>query len=152
MTVVGVVTLRWITRAARIGPASLVLWLLAWLAFFVPLSAAVTELASRYPEEGGIYAWTRRALGPTHAFVCGWCLWVNNLFYFPSMLLFASANAAGVFAGVSPHLADNRLYSVLFVLGGLWLSAWLAIIGFRAGRWMNTAGSLALWVPAALLV
>ncbi len=62
MTVVGVITLRWITRAARIGPASLALWVLAWLAFFVPLSAAVTELASRYPDEGGIYTWTRRAM------------------------------------------------------------------------------------------
>jgi amino acid transporter len=152
MNVVAVVTLRWITRAARMGPASLVLWALAWLVFFVPLASAVRELSSRYPEQGGIYAWTRRAFGPTHGFICGWCLWVNNLFYFPSMLLFAGANALLIFGGRYAALADSHLYSVAFVLAMLWASAALGVAGFRAGRWLNTIGALAIWVPAGLLI
>jgi amino acid transporter len=152
MNVVGVVTLRWITRAARMGAPSLVLWALAWLCFFLPLAAAVTELSSRYPEQGGLYAWTRRAFGPVHGFICGWCLWVNNLFYFPSMLLFAAANALAVFGGRFQGLADSHLYAVAFVLAMLWLSAGLAVVGFRAGRWANTLGTLCLWIPVALLI
>ncbi len=152
MNIVAVVTLRWITRAARMGAASLPLWALAWLAFFLPLAAAVRELSSRYPEQGGLYAWTRRALGPAHAFICGWCLWVNNLFYFPSMLLFAAANALVVFGEGSRPLADSHLYAAAFVLGALWLSALLSIVGFRAGRWLTTLGAVALWAPVAVLL
>ena len=92
MNIVAVVGLRWITRSARAGESSVTLWILAWLLFFLPLAAAVIELSSRHPEQGGLYAWTRRAFGPVHGFICGWCLWVNNLFYFPALLLFAAAN------------------------------------------------------------
>jgi hypothetical protein len=43
---------------------------------------------------------------------------VNNLFYFPSLLLFGAANALIPFG--ADHLADNRVYSVTFVLGFVW--------------------------------
>ncbi len=152
MNVVGVVTLRWITRAARMGAPSLLLWVLAWLSFFLPLAAAVSELSSRYPEQGGLYAWTRRAFGPAHAFICGWCLWVNNLFYFPSMLLFAAANALVAFGPRFRPLADSHVYAAAFVLVALWLSALLSIAGFRAGRWLTSLGAAALWIPVAVLL
>ena len=95
MNIVAVVGLRWISRSARLGAPSVTLWILACLLFFVPLAAVIAELSSRHPEQGGIYAWARRAFGPAHGFICGWCMWVNNLFYFPALLLFAAANAAG---------------------------------------------------------
>ena len=96
MNVAAIVGLRWISRSARIGAPAMVLWVLAWALFFLPLAGAVYELSSRYPDQGGLYAWTRRALGPVHGFICGWCVWVNNLFYFPSLLLFAAANLAAI--------------------------------------------------------
>jgi len=152
MTVVAVVSLRWVARGALAGPSSVTLWLLAALAFFVPLGAAVAELASRHPEQGGIYAWTRRAFGPTHGFVCGWCLWVNNLFYFPSLLLFGAANALTVFGDRYAALAGSRTYAVLFVLVALWLIIAVNIVGLGAGKWLQNVGSAGTWIPAALLV
>ena len=95
MNIVAVVGLRWISRSARLGAPSVTLWILACLVFFVPLAAVIAELSSRHPEQGGIYAWARRAFGPAHGFICGWCMWVNNLFYFPSLLLFARRERAG---------------------------------------------------------
>ncbi len=120
MNIVAVVGLRWISRSARLGAPSVTLWILACLAFFVPLAAVLAELSSRHPEQGGIYAWARRAFGPAHGFVCGWCMWVNNLFYFPALLLFAAANATLVLGSGGPAVADSRLYSVAFVIGALW--------------------------------
>jgi amino acid transporter len=152
MNVVAVVGLRWIARGARIGAPSVTLWVLAWLAFFVPLAAAVCELSSRYPEQGGLYAWTRRAFGPVHGFICGWCLWINNLFYFPSLLLFGAANALLVFGDRFDHLADSRAYSAVFVLAGVWLCTGLNIAGLNAGKWLQNLGSVGTWVPAGLLI
>ncbi len=152
MNIVAVVGLRWITRSARVGAPSVSLWILACLVFFIPLALALIELSSRHPEQGGIYAWVRRAFGPWHGFVCAWCLWVNNLFYFPALLLFAAANFA-VFLGPSGEgLADNHLYSVLFVLGFLWFCTGINIIGLEAGKWVQNLGSVATWIPPALLI
>lgn len=152
MNIVAVVGLRWIARSARAGEPTVVLWVLAWLFFFLPLAAAVIELSSRHPEQGGLYAWTRRAFGPVHGFICGWCLWVNNLFYFPSLLLFAAANLLLLFGSAGEGLADSRAYSVTFVLVVLWGTVALNILGLGAGRLLQSAGSVSTWIPAALLI
>jgi glutamate:GABA antiporter len=152
MNIVAVVGLRWITRSARVGAPSVSLWVLACLVFFIPLALALVELSSRHPEQGGIYAWVRRAFGPLHGFVCGWCLWVNNLLYFPSLLLFAAANFALVLGPAGEGLADNRLYSVVFVLGLLWFCTAINIIGLAVGKWVQNIGSVATWIPPALLI
>jgi amino acid transporter len=152
MNIVAIVGLRWIARGARTGPASIALWTLACLAFFVPLACAVSELASRQPEQGGLYAWTRRAFGPVHGFICGWCLWVNNLFYFPSLLLFGAANALAPFGEAGAALAGSKAYASVFVLGGIWLTVGVGIIGLNAGKWIQNIGSAGTWAPAALLI
>ncbi len=152
MNVVAIVGMRWIARGARAGPASVTLWVLAWIAFCVPLAAAVAELSSRYPEQGGVYVWVRRAFGGGHAFVCGWCLWVNNLFYFPSVLLFGAANFAAMGGARWQGWAGSRLFVVFFVLLGIWIAALVSIIGLRTGKWLQNAGTAGVWIPAALLI
>ncbi len=94
------------------------------------------------PEQGGLYAWTRRAFGPVHGFICGWCLWVNNLFYFPSLLLFAAANLLLLFGPAAAGLADSRVYAVTFVLVTLWACVGLNLLGLGAGRLLQSVGSV----------
>ena len=152
MNIVAVVGMRWIARGARTGPASVTLWILAWIAFFVPLAIAVSALARKYPEQGGVYAWVRRAFGQGHGFACGWCLWVNNLFYFPSLLLFGAANFAAIGGADWAALGAARWYSVAFVLAGIWIAAGINIIGLRWGKWLQNAGTLGVWIPIGLLI
>lgn len=150
MNVVAVVGLRWIARGARTGPPSVTLWTLAWIAFFVPLAVSVASLAKQYPDQGGVYVWVRRAFGPRHGFLCAWCLWVNNLFYFPSVLLFGAANFAAM--GGWQAMGASRVYAVLFVLIGIWIAAGINIIGLRLGKWLQNAGSFGVWIPVGLLI
>ena len=67
--VVAVLGLRWVATSAKAGPSSLILWLLAALLFFIPQGIAVITLASRFPDEGGVYAWTRRSYGEWNGFL-----------------------------------------------------------------------------------
>lgn len=152
MTVIATVSPRWITRSAMLGAPALVLWLLAGLLFGVPLAMAVVALARRYPEQGGLYPWTRRAFGPLHGFIAGWCYWLSNLFFFPSILLFAAANALTVFGDRAAGLADSRAYTAAFVLATLWLCAVLNIVGLRAGRWLQQLGTAGMWIPFTLVI
>src|SRR3989442_10676330 len=102
--ITAIVGLRWLTTAAsQFGLASLVLWLVAMVVFFLPSAVAVRELADIDPGAGGIYRWGRRAFGPLHRFVAGGGGRGNNPFYFPSLVLTTAAIAA---AAPRPRLLD----------------------------------------------
>src|SRR5437899_10479741 len=49
--------LRWLTSAGRIGPASLALWVIAEVIFFLPSAMAVLELSDYHPAGCGIHCW-----------------------------------------------------------------------------------------------
>jgi len=55
------ISLRWIATAAAAGPSSIIIWVGAWLCFYMPLALSVLELSSRYPNEGGLYVWSKHA-------------------------------------------------------------------------------------------
>ena len=65
------VSLRWIATAASAGPSSIVVWGGAWLCFYVPLALSVLELSARYPQEGGLYVWSKKAFGDFSGFMSG---------------------------------------------------------------------------------
>src|SRR5438270_10178610 len=67
-----VVSLRWVAAAAHAGAGSLLLWVIAALFFFLPSAITVAGLSRRFPQEGGMYVWTKHAFGDQHAFLCGW--------------------------------------------------------------------------------
>ena len=92
-------SLRWVAVAAAAGPSALLIWVIAALGFFVPLVFCVLELSSRYPEEGGIYVWSKRAFGPFAAFITGWTYWGSNLPYLPGLLYLRGGECACSWAG-----------------------------------------------------
>jgi hypothetical protein len=63
------ISLRWIATAATVGASAVVIWLIAWCAFYLPLALSVMELSSRYPQEGGLYVWSKRAFGEFPGFI-----------------------------------------------------------------------------------
>src|SRR2546423_5118621 len=105
-------SLRWIATGAAAGPSALVIWVIAALGFFVPLVFSVLELSSRYPEEGGIYVWSKRAFGPFAAFITGWAYWGSNLPYFPGLLYFAAANALFIGGPAWQPISANTAYFI----------------------------------------
>lgn len=61
------------------GPALLLLLVLPFLWSF-PTALMLGELASAVPEEGGFYAWVRRALGPFWGFQEAWLSLASSVF------------------------------------------------------------------------
>ena len=61
------------------GPGlTLVLLLLTPLLWNLPVSLAMSELASAMPDEGGYVTWTTRAFGPFWGFQVGWWSWLDS--------------------------------------------------------------------------
>jgi amino acid transporter len=150
--VVAVASPRWIATAAAAGPSSLVIWLIALLTFFVPLALAVIELSSRFPEEGGIYVWTRRTFGESAGFMTAWMYWVSNLVYFPGLLYFTAGNALAIAGPAGARLANSAPWFIGFSLAGLALAFTLNVVGLRVGKWLHNVGAYATWVPIVILI
>jgi amino acid transporter len=152
--VVSGLSLRWIATAAASGPSSIVVWIFAWIGFFLPLAACVLELASRYPQEGGLYVWAQKGLGDFSGFIAGWTYSMSNLPYFSAVLYFAAGSAlfVGGAHGVLLTLSGESGYFMTFsliTLGGIIL---LNIHGVKPGKWLNNAGALGSLLPILVLV
>jgi amino acid transporter len=150
--VVAVLGLRWVATSAKAGPSSLVLWLLAALLFFIPQGIAVIALASRFPDEGGVYAWTRRTYGEWNGFLCGWCYWVNNVLYYPNLLISTAVIATYAIGKGDSTLGSSWAYVLTVALVALWFAAFLNIIGLGAGKWLHNIGGVAAYLPGVMLI
>src|SRR5690348_1343483 len=82
---------RWLAAAGYNGTSSISLWIIAAALFFIPSAFVINELSTRFPDEGGLYVWSKEAFGDFHGFVAGWTYWIYTVFYFPGLLL-ASAS------------------------------------------------------------
>ena len=142
---------RWIAAAGHNGPSSISLWVIAAIFFFVPGALVINELSSRFPEEGGLYSWSKQAFGDFHGFVAGWTYWIYTVFYFPGLLL-ASASMAGYIMGTrGAALAQDRTFLLTVSLGLLLVAVVLNIIGLNIGKWLQNAGGVGTYVPLLIL-
>ena len=149
---VAVVGLRWLATAGKSGPSAIALWILAAVFFFVPQGLVVTELSSRFPQEGGIYQWTKGALGEKHGYLCGWCYWVCNVLYYPNLLISAAVIATFVVGKGDSGLVDSWTYVLSATLACLWLAVLLNIVGLGTGKWLQNAGGVGTYIPGIILI
>jgi len=150
--VVVVLSVRWTAAAATAGPSILVIWIAALTCFFVPLATSVMELSSRFPQEGGIYVWTREAWGDFSGFLCAWIYWYSNLPFFAGVLYFGAASVLFGFGARLHGLASNPVYYVAFAIFWLAVITLLNIRGVNAGKWLNNIGALGSLVPLTVLL
>jgi glutamate:GABA antiporter len=150
--IVAVLSLRWTATAAAAGPSSLTMWVVAALLFFIPQGLAVSYLSARYPEEGGIYFWAKRSFGEGHGFICGWCYWVNNILYYPNLLMSTAVIATFAFGRSQTGLMDNWTYIFAATLTSLWLAVWMNIVGLKTGRWLQNFGAVGTYLPGLVLI
>jgi amino acid transporter len=145
------ISLRWIATAAAAGPSSIVIWVGAWLTFYTPLALSVIELSSRYPNEGGLYVWSKRAFGDFAGFMSAWTYWTSNLPYFPSVLYFAASSLLFVRHDQWIHLAGRSSFFIWFSLAALAGVTLLNVVGLDIGKWLHNLGALAMWTPVLIL-
>jgi amino acid transporter len=144
--------LQWVAFAAGAGPSALAVWLGGALVMFLPLAWCVLHLSARFPDEGGLYAWTRRAFGHPAGFLAGWMYWCSNLPYFPGLLYFTASNALFIFGGRFLHLQTSSAYFIAASILGLVLGAGVNVLGLGVGKWLNNIGGITRWLASLILI
>ncbi|MFN7922209.1 MAG: APC family permease [Bryobacteraceae bacterium] len=148
--IAAVVGIRWLAAAAHIGPGSVALWISAAALFFVPCALVVARLNEADPVEGGIYHWTKQAFGEWHGFLCGTSYWVNNLFYFPALVVAGVSMGAYVFG--RQGWSHERAFVVPVSLAILAAITEANRRGLGTGKWIGVVGGAATYLTGVVLI
>ena len=146
------VNLQWVASAAVAGPAVMVLWIVGMLTMSLPLAWCVIRLARRFPDEGGLYVWSKKAFGEFGGFLSGWTYWMSNLPYLPGVLYFAAGNGLFLAGEHYRHLSSSATYYIVFSLLALAAALWMNLVGLKVARLLNNLGAHARLAGAFILI
>lgn len=137
-----------IAASAAIGPSAIFWWLLCIVAYFLPFGLIAAELGSTYPEQGGMYVWIKRALGPRWAARSIWYYWISLPVWLPAIYI-AIADIIGhmFFPGMS--LWQEIAIGIVLI----WIAVGINLCPLNASKWIPNMGSLAqLLIVIGLIV
>lgn len=155
MNVVAVVSLRGLPAEAVYGLSSVFYYLFAAVFFLIPVSLVAAELATGWPEKGGVFRWVGEAFGPRWAFLAMFMLWIEVTVWFPTALTFAAVSLAFISPDQSfdEALSTNKFFVLAVVLGVYWLATFIAFKGVntfaKVSRWGGIIGTI---IPAIILI
>jgi len=138
INVIAVDSLRTLPITAKLGLTLVSYYLVAAFAFFIPVALVAAELATAYPNTGGIYVWVREAFGRRAGFITIWLQWIYNVVWYPTMLAFIAATLAYLF---SPELANNKFYLLGTIVSLFWLFTILNCFGMKISSIVSIIGA-----------
>lgn len=139
MSVIAIDSLKNLPANAQYGSSLLFFYLIATVAFFIPSALVAAELATGWPETGGIYVWVREAFSKRMAFVAVWMQWLYQLIWYPTILSFIAVTIAYFF---SPALAQNKLYILSTILSVFWIATLISCTGVKISSYVSTISAL----------
>ncbi len=138
INVIAVDSLRTLPLTAKLGFHLVTFYLVAAFAFFIPVALVAAELATAYPNTGGVYIWVREAFGRRTAFITIWLQWIYNVVWYPTIMAFVAATLSYLFA---PELANNKLYLLITVISLFWLFTILNCFGMKVSGLVSIIGA-----------
>lgn len=137
LTVCSVFSLRNLPSIAEYGWNIIFFLSAAAACFFIPSALVSAELASTYPQRGGVFIWVKEAFGPKLGFLAIFMEWFQNMPWYPAAVTFVATCIAYIF---NPELASNRWYIFFTAIFLLWLSTFLNFRGMRLSVFLSNSG------------
>lgn len=122
---------------------------LAILLYLIPASLISAELATGWPQMGGVYVWVKEAFGQREGFVAIWLQWFQMTIGFVSALTFIAATFAYTF---NPALADDKIFQFIICIIVWWGMTFLNFRGLKTySRISWSFLVIGMLIPAVLL-
>src|SRR5919199_2457164 len=149
MTIIFVAIVLFIVNASaiqRAGPAAYTYWIVGFLAFLIPGALVTAQLGLMFPQEGSLYVWTQKALGPFWGFFAGFCAW------WPGILVMAATGDAVVtiWQFIDTGGLPKKWQQGLVILPRLWFSPLLSVLRLRMTQ--SYANAAVVFYGAAIFV
>lgn len=155
INVAAVVSLRGLPAEAEYGLSSIFYYVFAAVCFLIPVSLVSAEMATGWPQKGGVFRWVGEAFSPSWGFMAIFVQWLQNSIWFPTVLTFAAVSIA--FMGPNDNydiaLSSNKLYTLFVVLGVYWAATFANFLGVKISgaisKWGTMLGTL---IPGAIII
>src|SRR5918911_4297866 len=149
MTIIFVAIVLFIVNAGGVQPAgqaAFTYWIVAFLAFLIPGALITAQLGQMFPQEGSLYVWTQKALGPFWGFFAGFCAW------WPGILVMVATGDAVVtlWQFIDAGGLPKGWQQGLVILAVLWFSAAMSLLRLRFTQ--NYANLAVTFYGAAIFV
>jgi amino acid transporter len=112
------------------GPSAFIYLLLAYATFLIPGCFVTAQLGRMFPEEGSIYVWTQKALGPFWGFFAGFVAWWPGL----AAIVFAPILVVALTQTIWPGALSETWQQGVLILAVLWFSAAVAVLRQRLSQ------------------
>jgi len=150
INVAAVLSIRNFPSMAIYGWSCIGWYIIGAILFLIPISLAGAELATGWPEGGGVYAWVKQAFGEKGGFTALFCEWSNNLVWFPTVLSFIASTLA--FA-LTPALANNPWYMFTVMMIAFWGTTAIAYFGEEVStKFSNIGVIIGSIIPSILII
>ena len=113
------------------GPSLFIFWIVSFVTFLITGAFVTAHLGRMFPEEGSLYVWTHKALGPFWGFFAGFVAWWPGpiVMMLAGILVATFAQQIGSFLDVA-ILTENWQVG-LVVLAVLWFGAIMSLLRMR---------------------
>ncbi|MDO8872964.1 MAG: APC family permease [Methanoregula sp.] len=150
INVAAVLSIRNFPSMAVYGWSCIGWYIIGAVMFLIPISLAGAELATGWPQGGGVYAWVKQAFGEKGGFTALFCEWSNNLVWFPTVLSFIASTLA--FA-LTPELANSPWYMFSVMMIAFWGTTAIAYFGEEIStKFSNVGVILGSIIPSVLII
>jgi len=150
INVAAVLSIRNFPSMAIYGWSCIGWYLLGTIFFLLPITFAGAELATGWPQGGGVYTWVKQAFGEKRGFIALFCEWSSNLVWFPTVLSFIASTLA--FA-LTPDLAASPWYMFTIMMVAFWGTTAVAYFGEEfSAKFGNVGVVLGSIIPAFLII
>jgi putative glutamate/gamma-aminobutyrate antiporter len=139
INIIAVDSLRSLPIGAEYGFTIVFFYILGGLLFLIPTALVAAELATGWPETGGIYIWLREAFGKKTGFLIMWLQWLYNIVWYPTIMSLLAATLAYIF---DPQIANNKTYMITMILFMFWSATFANWFGMKLSSWVSTVASL----------
>jgi amino acid transporter len=149
MTIIFLAIVLFIVQASVIqpaGPSAFVYWIGGFLFFLIPGALITAQLGLMFPQEGSLYVWTQKALGPFWGFFAGFCAW------WPGVLVMVATSdlVVTIWQFIDKGALPKPWHQMIVILAVLWFSAILASMRLRITQ--NYANLVVVFYGAAIFV
>jgi putative glutamate/gamma-aminobutyrate antiporter len=139
INIIAVDSLRSLPISAEYGFSLVFYYLLCGIGFLLPVALIAAELATGWPETGGIYVWLREAFGKKYGFLVVWIQWVYNVVWYPTILSLLAATLSYL---IDPALAENKTYIFCMVIAFFWLATIVNLYGIHISSLISTIATI----------
>jgi amino acid transporter len=144
MQILLVVGVTWIGTAAKMGGVHLVFWLAAILTLFLPSAAVVTYCVRIWPQEGGVYQWTRHVFGPLAGFLNAWNFAMWALLSNSNLGIYIASTLAYALGPRYAWMGDNKILIHSLNIGLYLIIFVICVVGFHIGKYIAHFGTFTI--------